>query len=218
MSIVLFDLDGVIVDSEDESLKRTHSFLTDKGFKLTIEQLLPLVGGNRKSEARFYKQLFGDDIDYEALVAEKITYYKTHPVDYRKLMMPHIQETVKGLFDRGHHLCVASSSSYKHIFEVIDAFDIRPYFDYLVSGEDFDEAKPNPAVYNFCKSKYPDVAIDNFYVVEDSSAGIEAAKRAGLYCIAKKDHRFGIDQSKADIFIEDLYEVIDIVERKMSMD
>ena len=217
MSVILFDLDGVIVDSEGDSLGRIYRFLIGEGFDITLDQLLPLVGGNRKSEIRFYRQLFGEDIDCEALVAKRRAHYRAHTPNYSKLMMPNIQKTVKELTKRGHHLSVASSSSYRHIYDVLDAGKIRDYFEHIVSGEDFDEAKPDPAIYNFCRSKYPDIPINDFYVVEDSALGIEAAKGAKLYCIAKKDNRFNIDQSKADIFINDLYEIIDIVERKMAI-
>ena len=81
----------------------------------------------------------------------------------------------------------------------------------IISGEVFKESKPNPEIYLTCIEKL-NLEADECVAVEDSEYGIEAAKKAGLICIAKRDDRFNYDQSKADYFIDDHDEIKDILE------
>ncbi|MDO4378372.1 MAG: HAD-IA family hydrolase, partial [Erysipelotrichia bacterium] len=169
---------------------------------------------NAKRDIRLFYQWFGDNFDEEKYRSCHDEYYKNaEPIDYNKLKMKNLNETLHRLKKDGHHLSLVSSSNMKSINYIIDLYDIRNYFDYLISGDDFHESKPDPEVYLYAKSKY-DHLKEKIFVVEDSDLGIEAGKRAGLTVIAKRDDRFNYDQSKADYIIEDLTEIIDIVKNE----
>ncbi len=213
MSIVLFDKDGVIVDSEPAYMKRNKAFLKHMGYDVSDEDLKIFAGSNRRRDEKIYKEWFGEDLDVDAFMAEKWRYFnECQRVDFSKLKMPHLDETLHSLKDNGHRMSIVSSSSRSAIETLVDLYDIRDYFDYLISGDDFKEAKPNPEVYLFAMSKYKDIN-EKIYAVEDSTLGIQAAKNAGVITIAKKDERFNYDQSQADYFIDDLLEILDIVEK-----
>lgn len=210
MSIVLFDKDGVLIDSEEVALARSREFMTYKGLPWKEEDLLTMVGGNAKRDALLYKKWFGDDFDVDAYNAEKAMYFKDCPFDYKAIVMPHAIDLLKRLKALGHKMSLVSSSNMQSILTMVNELDIKEYFDYLITGEDFKNSKPDPEVYNFAKSKYR--ADDSeFIVVEDSYFGIKAGKAAGLKVVALRDKRYGIDQSEADIIIDDLSEILDIV-------
>ena len=211
MSVVIFDMDGVIIDSEGVYLQRLKDFLRYKNIQIDDKKLLELVGSNSKRDRILFKKWLGDEFDLDKFYAEKKEYHKFNPIDYSKLLMPHIKETLCELKRLGHSISLASSSPYEYILRILALFEIREYFDFIVSGEDFYESKPNPEIYNYTKSRYVDYH-GPIFVVEDSTLGIEAAKAANLTVIAKIDDRFGFDQSKADYKVNDLLEIVDIVD------
>lgn len=214
MSVVIFDMDGVIIDSEGAYLTRLIEFMTYKGYSFKLDDLLSLVGSNSKRDKIKMKEWYGDDFDYDQFEAEKREYYKDRPIDYQKLIMPNIIETLLTLKKQGHRLSLASSSPLKYIYRTLDMLEARDYFDNIISGENFKESKPNPEIYNYARSRYPSVSIEDIYVVEDSTLGITAAKKAGLKVIAKIDTRYNFDQSQADYKVNDLLEIIPIVNKK----
>ena len=212
MSIILFDKDGVLVDSEKVALARSREFMTYKGLPWREEDLLTMVGGNVKRDAMLYKKWFGEDFDVDAYNRDKAEYFKDRPFDYKAIVMSHAIDVLKALKKQGHRMSLVSSSNMNSINLMADELNIREYFDYLITGDDFKRSKPDPEVYNFAKSKY-DASDDEFFVIEDSNLGIEAGKRANLKVIALKDIRYGIDQSAADYIIDDLIEILDIVNK-----
>ncbi len=214
MSVILFDKDGVIVDTEGIYLQRYKKYLNYLGYSVSDEQIISLAGSNAKRDIRLFHQWFGEDFDEEKYHSCHDEYYRNaEPIDYNKLKMKNLNETLRKLKEDGHHLSLVSSSNMKSINYIVDLYAIRDCFDYLISGDDFHESKPNPEVYLYAKSKY-DYLNEKIFVVEDSDLGIEAGKRAGLTVIAKRDDRFNYDQSKADYVIDDLMEIIDIVKNK----
>ena len=78
------------------------------------------------------------------------------------------------------------------------------YFSYTISGEELKESKPNPEIYLISRDA---LACDDCLAVEDSTLGIAAAKAAGIYTVALKQGFF-MDQSKADIIINELTELV----------
>lgn len=210
MSVILFDMDGVIIDSEIVYMERLKKFLRYKGLNLSIEQLNLLIGSNTRKDRALYKEWFGDNFNYDKFINDQNEYFNKTPINYKQIIMKHAFEVIVALKNRDHSLSLVSSSSPNYIEEVVSSLNIKQYFDYLISGDSFLESKPNPAIYNYAKSKYE--CNKNIYVVEDSTYGIEAAKRASLPVIALKDRHFGMDQSRADYIIEDLIEILDIVD------
>ena len=126
-------------------------------------------------------------------------------------MFPHVRETLDYLKDKGYILALASSSKEYEIDNVLKRCDLKDYFKLIISGEVFKESKPNPEIYLTCIKRL-NLEAKECVAIEDSEYGIEAAKKAGLICIAKRDDRFNYDQSKADYFIDNHDEIKDILE------
>lgn len=82
---------------------------------------------------------------------------------------------------------------------------IKEFFDVILSGEDFENSKPDPEIY-ISAMKSLGVKKHDCIIIEDSDYGIEAGNKAGAFVIAKKDERFGFSQAKADLQVYDLLE------------
>ena len=102
--------------------------------------------------------------------------------------------------------------SKKSLWEIGFGCDLRKYFTLIVSGEQFKESKPNPEIYLHA-IKELNVNKDEAIIIEDSPKGILAANRAGIKVLALKDDKFGLDQSQADIIINELNDIIKLIEK-----
>ena len=208
---VIFDMDGVLVDSEPVYQEATVNVLESLNIKATKEDLLKLAGGSSLHFNKFIQDVSDGSISCEDFNKICDYYYLDNPVKYEEIMFPHVRETLDYLKDDGYILALASSSKEYEIENVLKRCDLKDYFKLIISGEVFKESKPNPEIYLTCIKKL-NLEANECVAIEDSEYGIKAAKGAGSICIAKKDNRFNYDQSMADYFIDDHREIIDILE------
>ena len=208
---VIFDMDGVLVDSEPVYQEATINVLDSLNIKATQDDLLKLAGGSSLHFNKFIQDVSKGSISCEDFNKVCDQYYLDNPVKYEKIMFPHVRETLDYLKDKGYILALASSSKEYEIDNVLKRCDLKDYFKLIISGEVFKESKPNPEIYLTCIKRL-NLEAKECVALEDSEYGIEAAKKAGLICIAKRDDRFNYDQSKADYFIDDHDEIKDILE------
>lgn len=208
---VIFDMDGVLVDSEPVYQEATINVLDSLNIKATKEDLLKLAGGSSLHFNKFIQDVSKGSISCEDFNKICDQYYLDNPVKYEEIMFPHVRETLDYLKYKGYILALASSSKEYEIENVLKRCDLKDYFKLIISGEVFKKSKPNPEIY-LTSIKRLNIEADECVAVEDSEYGIEAAKKAGLICIAKRDDRFNYDQSKADYFIDDHDEIKDVLE------
>lgn len=126
-------------------------------------------------------------------------------------MDKHIYPLLDWLKRRKIHIALASSSPRESIERYLTLLKIREYFELIVSGAEFKNSKPDPEIYRYTIKKLHATAAECL-VVEDSIYGIIAAKQAGAVVAAKKDERFGQDQSGADYMVDDLLQIEGIIE------
>lgn len=88
---------------------------------------------------------------------------------------------------------------------------ILPLFEVIASGNDFRESKPNPEIYLHVAAELH-AKPQQCTVIEDSTYGIQAAIRAGMRVLAKRDQRYGFDQSPAHALFDDLAEIPALLE------
>lgn len=203
---IIFDLDGVLVDSEEFYYQRRKAFL--KNYNLSIEQI-PVqffIGADMRS---LWKTIFevNDTIYDEAFLTEHYLKYKEeHPIDYSSLIEPDAKKVLQYLKRNGYKIGLASSSSTAVIQEVLKEGQFTSYFDVVISGTQFEKSKPNPEIYEYTANKLG-VKPENCLVIEDSEKGIRAAYDAKMSVWALKDLHFGMDQRLADDSIATLSEV-----------
>ena len=141
---------------------------------------------------------------------EIVNYRKKRIDDYdiSTLAFKDAKETLEAIKRFGIKIAVASSSSIDYVRRMLVGNKIDMYFDVTTTCDDFERPKPEPDIYLYCQ-KTLHVDPDECLIIEDSPLGIEAAKRAKIKVVAKRDHTFGFDQSRADFFIDDLSELLE---------
>ncbi len=207
---IIFDMDGTLIDSEPYYQKILLKCMQEQGVPVCAEDLLPLAGANSRVFSEFIDSRIEGIISRECFNKIEHDYYKANPIDFTKLLFPHVHKTLSCLKEKGYRLVLASSSKKNEIENVLKQCQLTNYFEFFLSGDMFKESKPNPEIYLVCIDKLG-LSAEECIAIEDSEYGIAAAKGAGLTCIAKRDTRFGFDQSNADFSVDDLLEIIDIL-------
>ena len=204
----IFDMDGVIVDSEIVYNDYLLAFAQTKNPSVTMDQINPMVGRTKKDSWLIMADAIRNGQTWEELYAEfRILDIYQH-VNYKKIFRPEALTVVKELKARGYRVALASSTGPKLIARIMEETGMRPWFDLIVSGNQFKQSKPNPEIYHYT-AKPLKVPEDACFVIEDSEVGIEAGKAAGMTVAALRDDRFGFDQGKADHMMENLMEILD---------
>lgn len=204
---VIFDMDGVIVDSEIVYMDYLLDFARTKNPDATMESLNPMVGLSRKDSWSVMAAAVKNGQPWEELRDEfsKLDIYSR--VDYRKIFRPEAKTVTEELKKRGYLVALASSTGPKLIGRIMDETGMRQEFDLIVSGAQFKQSKPNPEIYHHTAAELG-VPESECFVIEDSTVGIQAAKAAGMKVAALRDDRFGFDQSLADYHVDRLTEVL----------
>ena len=108
---------------------------------------------------------------------------------------------------KGYRLAIVSSSDLSYIEDVVRRLKIQDYFDLLISGQMIEHGKPSPDIYLLAQQQMA-LPADSLLVIEDSPAGIQAGKAAGLTTIGYKGSIIDQDTSKADYQVSDYHELI----------
>ena len=141
---VLFDMDGVLVDTEWFYNRRRVAFMEEKGFH--FDEIPDLSGSN---EPAIWEALVPDDIELrERLRVEyKQVYSPDHPVPYAELLNEQTEPVMRELHERGVKCAIASSSYRELIDELVEIAGIADVLDYTISGHECSAFKPDPEIY-----------------------------------------------------------------------
>lgn len=204
---VIFDMDGVLVNSEP--LHHEVSLVQFKELEIEVndELFATFTGNSNKMIYQKLKDRFGliDEVP-DLISAKNKLFIEAFDKKQDLHLMDGVKELIIDLHKNGVQLIVASSSEMQIIDKVFERFGLNQYFTHKVSGNDFPESKPNPAI--FLKAASLSIApIENCIVIEDSTNGIKAAKAAGIFCVAYKSPDVNSqDQSLANAVIYDFRE------------
>ena len=187
---VIFDMDGVLADTEYYYENRRKNFLLENGIPLPEEALDPNDPVRRQEMLMAYRE-----------------YRKVRPTPYDKLTDPQAEPLMNLLRSRGLKVAVASSSAAPDIMKMLTEGGLKAMVDFAFSGEDCAAHKPAPDIY-LKALKALGLTADKAIAVEDSPTGIASAKAAGLKVLALKPrHGEPLDQSAADCIITRLMDV-----------
>ncbi|QYJ67761.1 HAD family hydrolase [Flavobacterium litorale] len=199
---VIFDMDGVVVNTEPIGYKANKALYNDLGITVPDSVYATFVGNSDKNIVAKLKDLYDILLTHEQLLQKQYSYfYKLFDTSDEVKLLPNVKEFIQHLHANGFKLLLASSAPNRKIDKVFTRFGLHPYFDAKLSGEDFEFSKPNPAIFNAAVAK-SGFTKEECVVIEDSTNGIKAAKAAGIYCIGYKSG-LSIDQdtTEADITI-----------------
>ncbi len=206
---IIFDMDGVLVDTENAYLNMFRDFLRAHGKPVREDILLKIVGADSKKTWKYMGKLWGEE-DTEKIRQLFHSEYPDGTLDYREYLFPGVPQMLRTLKQKNYLLALASSSKKKDIRRMLKENELGSYFTVVVSGEEYKESKPDPEIYNDVKRQLG-LNSEECLVVEDSTYGIRAAKAAGLEVIAVDDPRFSFDQSEADGWIKKVTDLLSLV-------
>ena len=207
---VIFDMDGVIIDSEGVYLEYQLEFAKKKNPDVKLEDLYPLVGATKQECWEVVERVVSNGQTWEELRNEFRQRDIYSEIDYRSIYRPEVTDTLKQLKDAGFRLALASSTHLELVERVLEENGIRDYFEAVVSGEQFKKSKPDPEIYLYTAGQLK-LEPGECLAVEDSTIGITAAHRAGLKIAAVIDTRYGFDQSLADYKLNRVKDVLEAV-------
>ena len=140
---VIFDMDGVIIDSEGKYLEFQLEFAQKKNPNVRIEQLYPMVGATKKEAWEVLEHAVDNGQTWEELRDECRRRDIYSEVDYREIYRPEVTEVLKTLKEKGYRLALASSTQLDLVERVLRENEIREYFEVVVSGSLLHSRKRN---------------------------------------------------------------------------
>jgi beta-phosphoglucomutase family hydrolase len=199
---VIFDMDGVIVESEHIHIEAEQQTMLKHGVRISAEELHAYTGTTAEFMFTELIRKYNLNTTFEGIFSEKedilfrLLEKETRPTKG-------VIELLKKLKQKGIRLAIASSSDRKLIEYILERLDISRLFDFVVGAEDIAHSKPNPEI--FLKSaRGLKVKPIECLVVEDAKLGIDAAKSAGMKAIGYRNPNSGDqDLSRADMIIHD---------------
>ena len=205
---VIFDMDGVIVNSEPLHKKAYYNMFKD--FKLDVsERLYESFTG--KSTYSICEQLclkFNLSITPYELVNSKRKHFKyIFENDKSFKMIDGAFELIKDYYKNNLKLVLASSASMLTINKVFEKFDLDKFFVAKISGADLKQSKPNPEIF-LKAAKISGHNKKDCIVIEDSTNGIIAANSAGIFCVGyKSKNSINQNYSLADLVISNFNQI-----------
>ena len=207
MKAVIFDLDGVLVDSEPLHALADNQILTESDIEVPETYFDRFVGWTNKAMWNEIKKQYHIVLSVEELTERQLPLKLKllHESDYKPVSG--IIELLEQIKKMEIPMAVASSSPRQFIEAALDKIGIKKYFTKWLSGEEVAFSKPEPDIF-LKAAELLNVKPDECIVIEDSSSGILAAKRAGMRCIGYKNVNSGYqDLSEADLIVNNIEEI-----------
>ncbi|MEY8338640.1 HAD family phosphatase [Lachnospiraceae bacterium 62-35] len=205
---VIFDFDGVLVDTEPLYVERKKAYLESRGIHMAEQEIKKFAG------KRFYQAIMEISADISEEMRKKLADEFKVPMDldYRSLLFPDVKETLRALKKMGLKTAIASNSPQEKLEEAVRQCCLSSLLDEYISSSAIGRLKPEPDVYLQAASKL-NILPRNCIAVEDADCGLAAAKRAGCHVVCKKDNRFGFSQTLGDYKIKHLSELADYIKK-----
>ncbi len=202
---VIWDMDGIIADTAPYHLKAWQEVFQKRGVEFTEEDFRHYFGQRNDTIIR---ATLGESVspsEIDVIASEKEANYRQR-VRHNIRPLPGAVKLIKSLKERGFSVALASSAPIENIQLVMRGLGIEDSFQAIVSGREVKEGKPSPQGFLLAARKLG-VEPENCIVIEDAVAGITAAKRAGMHCLAVTNTHPRSSLKEADLIVDTLEEV-----------
>ncbi|CAH8770412.1 HAD family hydrolase [Paenibacillus dendritiformis] len=207
MKAFIFDMDGVIIDSEPIHFEIDVETMNYFGVTIAPHELERFVGMTNPEMWSILKE----EYSLPQSVSEIIEYQLKSKIEWIRSTdlapIEGIQELIFDLKKNNILIGLASSSPIAFINEVLRKYNFFEYFDSIISGEEVTKGKPAPDIYLEVSNQL-NIKPNECWVLEDSKNGVQAAKAAGMKCIGFINQNSGNqDLSRADIIVNNIRDI-----------
>ena len=209
---ILFDMDGLVLDSEILYTRFWREAAAALGYPMTVEQSLGMRSLGKKLGQPYLESLFGPGIDYTQLRSKRIELMDAHVARHGIAPKPGIYQLLDYMEDRGIAAAITSSSPMDAIEKHLSAVNLLHRFQKLCSGHNIPNGKPAPDIYLLGAAE---LGLDpaQCLAMEDSPTGILSAHRAGCLPVMVPDLDQPDEHTEALLFAkaDSLTDIIDLL-------
>lgn len=209
LKAVIFDMDGVLIDSEPDHYRIEDELFKKLGIKVDYDEHESFCGTTTYYMWGAVKEKYNLKESVTELVKADRTSYTKYLNDFPQKIraIDGVKELIQKLYENDIIMAVASSSPVDVVKTVINTLNLDKYFKVLVNGDEVKNSKPAPDIF-LAAAKKIDVKPFECLVVEDSENGVEAAKKAKMKCMGYRNIHSGRQNlSDADIIAESFNDV-----------
>lgn len=205
---IIFDLDGVLLETEYYQWQGWVIPLREFGIELTKEKYFDYAGKNGKQIDEELIKDFNLNINRGELLSKKepllIKWFKEEKLNY----MPYAKEAIE-FFSSKFKIALCSGGSRDEIILKLEKAELIEYFPIIVAGSDVEKSKPFPDIY-LKAQELIGLSFEECLAIEDTQYGLQAAKDAGLNCVSiPNEYSLKQDFSRADIICKSLKDLIE---------
>jgi beta-phosphoglucomutase family hydrolase len=202
---VIWDMDGVIADTAPFHFKAWHSVFIKRGLNFTEDDFRRNFGQRNDTITRIVLGMDVSSTEIEIIANEKEENFRKMAKGKLK-PLPGAVELIKALKDCGFLQALGSSAPPENVELITSELNIKTFFQAMVSGREVTEGKPSPLGFLLAAEKLK-VAPAYCLVIEDAIAGVAAARRAGMHCLAVTNTNAASSLQGADLIVESLTEI-----------
>ena len=210
---VIWDMDGVIVDTGVYHRDAWIEAFGKRGIDFTAEDFAATFGTRnddvirrilgKKAPGELIREISEEkEADYRRRAAESIT------------ALPGVIDLLEDLTVAGFRQAIATSAPLANVRQIMQSLELDRYFDCVVTEKDVAEGKPSPQSF-LLAARTLDVPAANCVVIEDAVAGVSAARRAGMRCVAVTTSHPRRSLGQADLIVDSLEEVSAVGQRRL---
>jgi beta-phosphoglucomutase len=202
---VLFDLDGVIVDSKEAHFQAFKQLGEEVGYDFTHDTFTKIFGRHNND---IFPILFGSPLPQERIdeLADRKEDIVRDLIRGKVEALPGVAALIPALQEAGFHLAIGTSTPLPNVELILGELGLREYFQQIVSAEDVTEGKPHPQVFLLGAERLG-IPPERCVVVEDAVAGVQAAHNGGMKALAVTTNHPREALGKAERVVDSLEEV-----------
>lgn len=211
---VIFDMDGLLLDTEKLLVKFWVQAANEAGFPMTRENALAIRSLHRKFAIPYLQGLFGEEFDYVKIRSRRMELMKEYLSDHSLELKDGAKELLCFLRENKIMTAVATATDYERTQDYLRRVGIFEYFDKIVCATMVEQGKPRPDIYIFAANQLG-LEPSECIALEDSPNGVRSAADAGCKTIMVPDLTEPDDELSRLIYAraDSLREVIDIIKR-----
>ncbi len=204
---LIFDMDGVLVDSEPTHKRIEQQLYQQVGLHISYQEHMSMVGMSSQNTWAMLKKKYGFMPSVSEMVKRKKDTYRNILANTNEIPLVEGVKPVLQKLAQKYTLSVASSSSLENITIVLEKYALKKYFSKQTSGQEVPYSKPKPDIFLLASERIS-TPPKNCLVIEDAANGVKAAKSAGMWCIGFQNPNSGTqDLSLADKIVHHYQEL-----------